>query len=110
MKYIFPHENFHLIDFLRLFTGNLLSDYYHAWHDDNLWDRINEIFSFRLMQFWGTYQGFRQQGHLSIQLKQRFYYPNGLMRPQLSETDVAQTQRVIDYSSLPKETQVAKYY
>lgn len=110
LKNIFPQEHFHFIDFLRLFTGNLLSDYYHAWHDHNLWDRINEIFSFRLMQFWGTYQGFRQQGRLSSQLKQRFYYPNGLIRRQLSETNGGEKHRVIDYSSLPKETQVAKYH
>lgn len=110
LKRIFPQEHFYFIDFLRLFTGNLLSDYYHAWHDQQFWDNINEIFNFRLMQFWGTYQGFRQQGRLSNQLKQRFYYPNGLIRPQLSETDNNETHRVIDYSSLPKETQVAQHH
>jgi rhamnosyltransferase len=110
LKRIFPQEHFHFIDFLRLFTGNLLSDYYHAWHNQQFWDNINEIFSFRLMQFWGTYQGFRQQGRLSNQLKQRFYYPNGLIRPQLSETDHNETHRLIDYSSLPKETQIAQHH
>ena len=110
LKRIFPQEHFHFIDFLRLFTGNLLSDYYHAWHDQQFWDNINEIFNFRLMQFWGTYQGFRQQGRLSNQLKQRFYYPNGLIRPQLSETDHNETHRLIDYSSLPKETQIAQHH
>jgi hypothetical protein len=28
------------------------------------------------MQFWGTYQGFRESGSLTSKLKQTFYYPN----------------------------------
>jgi hypothetical protein len=27
------------------------------------------------MQFWGTYQGYRQAGPLTWQLRQTFYYP-----------------------------------
>ena len=31
--------------------------------------------TFRLMQFWGTYQGYRQSGPLTWQLRRTFYYP-----------------------------------
>jgi hypothetical protein len=32
------------------------------------------------MQFWGTFRGFAQQGPITSQLKQTFYYPRGLKR------------------------------
>ncbi len=110
LKNIFPQEHFNLIDFLRLFIGNLFSDYYHAWHDGLLWDKFGEIFTFRLMQFGGTYKGFREQKKLSSELKQRFYYPKGFVRSEITNPDKEQKHRVIDYSSLPKEKEIAGNY
>jgi len=73
-KKIFPHEQFRLREFLRLLSGNVLSDYYHAWQDKVLMRNWLSIPRFRLMQFWGTYQGFAH-GAVSSQLQQTFYYP-----------------------------------
>ena len=75
---IFPHERFQLWDFIRLFTGNVISDCYHAWYDGVLWRNVASIFTFRLMQFSGTYRGFRQHDPITSSLKQKFYYPNEL--------------------------------
>jgi len=110
LKHILPEEHFHLWDLICLFLGNTISDYYHAWCDRLLWENLTEIFQFRLMQFWGTYQGFRQYGKLSSQLKQTFYYPHGLTRSRFPKTHNNQQQRAIDYSTHPKEPEIARNY
>lgn len=75
MKRIFPHERFGLLHFLRLFTTNVISDYIHAIQDRLLWRHWNDILTFRLMQFWGTYRGFAQVGPIGAALRRRLYYP-----------------------------------
>ncbi len=97
LKRIFPEEHFHIWDFLRLLTTNIVSDYYHAWHDRLLRKNILEIPAFRLMQFWGTYQGFRQKNPVTSQLKQTFYYPRGLNRKNQDISDIHQN-RIIAYN------------
>lgn len=100
LKNIFPQEQFRFRDFLRLFVGNVISDCFHAWHDKRFFSEIDSILTFRWMQFWGTYQGFRDR--LNSQLKQTFYYPNKLVRPQ-SGVDIGQ-DRIIDYPRLLRDT------
>lgn len=107
-KRIFPQEHFNLWDFARLFTANMISDYYHAWHDRVLWSNLVSIPVFRLMQFWGTYQGFVQRGPLTSQLKQTFYYPNGLARSRSAVTR-PEARRRIKYASIPVEEQIGRY-
>lgn len=77
-KRIFPQEHFHLGDFVRLFCSNAVSDLWHAFRQGVLARHLGSIFWFRWMQFWGTYQGYRQSGPLTWQLRQTFYYPKGL--------------------------------
>lgn len=94
-KQIYPHERFHMWDFLRLFTANVLTDYYHAWHDRILTKNLLGISCFRLMQFWGTFRGFAQQGHITSHLRNRFYYPNDLTRgPVISKRE---KEKLINY-------------
>jgi rhamnosyltransferase len=76
-KRIFPQEQFHLGDFLRLVSGNIASDLLHAARQKALRANFINIFWFRWMQFWGTYQGYRQSGPLTAKLRQTFYYPAG---------------------------------
>ena len=106
LKRIFPQEHFHFWDFIRLFTANMVSDYYHAWHDGVIGFNLKKIFFFRFMQFWGTYQGFHDR--VSSQLKQTFYYPQGFVRPQSSRD--TKLERLIDYTSLPQTRQLKKHY
>ena len=106
LKQIFPQEHFHFWDFIRLFIGNMVSDYYHAWHDGVIRPNLEEIFLFRLMQFWGTYKGFHDR--VSSQLKRTFYYPNGLVRAQSSLEK--KVERLIDYTSLPKKRKLKQDY
>lgn len=101
LKRIFPKEQFSFVDFIRLFVGNVTSDYFHAWHDRVISREAGEILVFRLMQFWGTYRGY--QGYVDNKLREKFYYPNGMKRRQLNRT--AKLERAIDYGRLmTKET------
>lgn len=74
-KRIFPQETFSFRDFLRLTLSNCLSDLWHAYQSKELKKHWKDIFWFRLMQFWGTYRGYREPGTLTWQLRQTFYYP-----------------------------------
>ena len=105
MKRIFPHERFSLWDFVRLFTGNVLSDYRHAWYDRVLSQNLGSTIAFRLMQFWGTYRGFSQRSPVTDRLRQTFYYPKGWVRPRSEGTELEARHR-IDYSGSATEGQV----
>ncbi len=76
-KRLYPDEEFSFWDFLRLWTGNTVSDLWHAGQQKQLWRHWRDVFWFRFMQFWGTYQGYKQSGPLTWQLRQTFYYPHG---------------------------------
>jgi rhamnosyltransferase len=110
---IFPHEQISLADFLKLYLGNVASDCYHAWQEGRLCRHYKEILQFRLMQFWGAYQGMSIRGPVSPALRRRFYYPNGLRRGNAGATgrngctDTEQTgaikSHVVNYSGLSHE-------
>jgi glycosyltransferase involved in cell wall biosynthesis len=74
-----PTVRFGLLDFLRLASSSLVSDIGHAWREGHP-GAVRDIAVFRLMQFWGTYRGFREPGAVTIELKRRFYYPQGWPR------------------------------
>jgi rhamnosyltransferase len=76
-KRIFPESHFNVYDFVRLTITNILSDIWHAAHERVLLRNLPSIFWFRVMQFWGTYQGYRSSGPLTAHLRQTFYYPRG---------------------------------
>ncbi len=100
LKRIFPEERFTLWEFVRLFTANVLSDYYHAAHDGVLWRNLSSIFVFRLMQFWGTYRGFAHRAPLTSSLKHTFYYPNDRKRQRGTPEDTpTEEERRINYVS-----------
>jgi glycosyltransferase involved in cell wall biosynthesis len=73
---VMPHESFTFWDFCRLLVSNSLRDCYSALEDGVLSSSFSEILTFRLMQFWGTYRGFRQSGEIESQIKKRYYYPD----------------------------------
>jgi glycosyltransferase involved in cell wall biosynthesis len=75
-KRIFPRERFGLGDCARIWAANVWNDYKHSWRDGVLRHEWLGIPRFRLMQFWGTYVGYRQHRPVSQQLRRTFYYPN----------------------------------
>ena len=99
LKRIFPDERFDFSEFLRLYAQNVFSDYRHAIQNGFSGKDIFEIPAFRFLQFWGTYQGFRENSLLSSQLKQAFYYPNRRLKHPSSERRRHDHPLQIDYRS-----------
>jgi len=95
LKRILPNQKMSFLEFVRLSAGNIISDWVHAKHDGVLAKNLSEIFSFRLMQFWGTYIGLKH-GEADKRLRQRFYYPNDLRKGKISEVERQDVER-IDY-------------
>lgn len=87
-KRIFPESHFNVYDFVRLSVTNIFSDMFHAAHEHKLMRSLASIFWFRLMQFWGTYQGYRQSGPLTQHLRQTFYYPRGMQAGRGAQRDI----------------------
>ena len=97
MKGIFPHEHFGFVDFLRLWSANLLSDIVYAVGEGVFWRRITDIAVFRTMQFWGTFRGSAQHGPVTSTLRKTFYYPSGWLAQSPSAPRAA---RPVDYGTL----------
>lgn len=77
-KRIFPEERFTIWDFTKLVSTNIFNDLLRSAEAQSLWQHISDILWFRWMQFWGTYQGYRQSGPLTWELRKTFYYPHGI--------------------------------
>jgi rhamnosyltransferase len=92
-KRLFPQEHYHIWNLLHNLTTNIISDATHAARQGKLSSHWREIFWFRWMQFWGTYQGYRQTGPLTWQLRQTFYYPHGdSLRPSTHPREISPIQ------------------
>jgi rhamnosyltransferase len=76
LKRIYPEERFTFIDFFKLLSGNILSDMYHARRQGIFFKNSRSIIVFRLMQFWGTYRGYKKRGPVTNALRRRMYYPS----------------------------------
>ena len=74
-KKINPNDRFGLIEYLKLFTLNVLTDIYFAKKENILLKNIISIISFRHCQFIGAYMGFNTK-YIDSNLKRQFYYPN----------------------------------
>ena len=77
-KQIYPEAHFSLYDFIRMASGNIFSDLWHASRQRVFWRSVASILWFRVAQFWGTYQGYRRSMDLNWNLRQTFYYPRGM--------------------------------
>jgi glycosyltransferase involved in cell wall biosynthesis len=93
-KHLFPQESFRFHTFLRLYLTNVFNDMWQALQERILWKNLGSILMFRLMQFWGTYLGYRHAGPLTEQLRWVFYYPPGSSTKQQNQDRSVQP---IDY-------------
>jgi glycosyltransferase involved in cell wall biosynthesis len=74
MKRLLPHSNFRFRHFLRLWAATVWADWRAALSAGVLAAKAVEIAWFRLMQFWGTYQGYNFSGEITEPLRQVFYF------------------------------------
>lgn len=99
LKSIFPDESFELFDFIHFLLFNTINDirayFSHEKGDKTIW----EIPLFRLMQFFGTYRGFKEYGAITSQLKQTFYYPNNKSNSPKNSRIYSTNPQMIDYRS-----------
>lgn len=86
-KQIMPNQSFSFFEFLRLSVTNIVSDYRAALGQGVLLENALEIPKFRVLQFWGTFRGFSNEGPISDRLWQRFYYPERDTFPNSNEPD-----------------------
>lgn len=96
-KQIYDDQRMSLLEAARLATVNVLTDWNavrKAGHPPIFYLSVGK---FRLAQFWGTYQGFAQQGPVSSLLKRRFYYPDEKRVTKGPENDGQHTP--IDYDT-----------
>jgi glycosyltransferase involved in cell wall biosynthesis len=94
-KRIVPYATFNLWDFVYLTSTNIVSDYYYAVAEKVFFNHLVEIPLFRIMQFWGTWKGYRHQGNLTASLRTKFYYPNNFLK---SPTKTYNTSPKVQYS------------
>jgi rhamnosyltransferase len=87
-KRIYPEAHFSIYDFIRMTTGNILSDLYHATRERVLHRHFASIFWFRWMQFAGTYRGYRESGQMTPKLRETFYYPRERFALETPKRDV----------------------
>lgn len=74
-KRIFNEQDMSPAEAARLIAANVVGDLGAAVRVGAL-QEFPGIVRFRIAQFVGTYQGFRQHGEVSAELKARFYYPD----------------------------------
>jgi glycosyltransferase involved in cell wall biosynthesis len=74
-KQIFPQEKFSMLDLFRLFLFNSFTDWKAASKQNDLAAHWWKIIVFRWNQFFGTFQGYRQSGSMTKELREAFYYP-----------------------------------
>jgi glycosyltransferase involved in cell wall biosynthesis len=73
---IMPNVHVSFFNFIVLFLKSTIHDTIEAIKYEKLFSQFLNIISFRYLQFYGTYLGHKQNGQISQELKDRFYYPS----------------------------------
>ena len=97
MKKVHPDFNFSLWTYWSLLVRHIFSDSIEAVKTGVFFKEVGNIFMFRKNQFWGTYKGYNQDGNISKELKNRFYYPNTILSKERSSESGNRTK--IDYGA-----------
>jgi GT2 family glycosyltransferase len=100
---IFQDQELRLREAVRLAVSNIASDYGVARRERVLLANLAGIPAFRSAQFWGAYQGFRQRGPVTDELRRHFYYPRD---PRIEPERSTPGER-IDYTSLEGRVRAA---
>lgn len=74
LQYIKPNLHFYLKDCFYGLVHSILSDSLIAVKEKQLFNKIYEIIMFRIMQYWGTYQGHHTDQQLSAKMKVDYFY------------------------------------
>jgi rhamnosyltransferase len=75
LQHIMPEIHLGFSDVLRYFTSAVMHDCADALQRKAFVSRIGEIVMYRLMQYWGAYQGNHLHRTVSRERKERYFYP-----------------------------------
>jgi glycosyltransferase involved in cell wall biosynthesis len=96
MRQILPTSRFGLRNFIGLASQKIISDLGQARREKVLGKYLWEIVWFRVLQYWGTFQGYRYSGKVDHQLHQSFYYPPGILSV---KSPAARSVKPIEYAA-----------
>ena len=77
LRHLLPKSRFTLWHFASLYVRSVFSDCKAAFKENVFLREVAGIFSFRFLQYLGTFRGYRDPVDPSLSLKQVFYYPPG---------------------------------
>jgi rhamnosyltransferase len=98
LKRIFPEREFGVRQLFSLTGRNVVADWAEAARRGLLSEHAVDIPRFRLMQFWGTFRGYRQSGQVTDALRDRFYYPDRDTAAATRDGDAGREGLRIDYA------------
>jgi rhamnosyltransferase len=75
LQRIMPEVHVTFSDFLRYFASSVWFDFRKALKQNVFRKKAYEIISYRLAQYWGTYQGNHSHRKLSKKLKEQYFFP-----------------------------------
>lgn len=101
LKKIYPDEKFTLWNFVSLSLRNILGDFIVARREGVFRQNIQEIISFRIMQFWGAYKGNSEK--MESNMKKIFYYPPNVKKPSKSSGSKKLREGYIQYNSIKEK-------
>ncbi len=97
MKQILPESRFSIRNMISMFMRKSISDLSQAYRDKIFWKEFISVLRFRLVQYLGTWQGYRYSGKIDQKLHRQFYYPPGSLTAKIPES------RLIEPISYPAE-------
>ena len=90
MKQILPESYFSLRNMVSMILRKIVSDLSQAHRDRILLQEALDIFRFRIVQYLGTWQGYRYSGKIDQQLHQQFYYPPQVLSEKMPGTRIVE--------------------
>ncbi len=86
MKQILPESHFSIRNLIGMFLQKVVSDLVQARRENIFWKEFIGVLHFRLVQYLGTWQGYRYSGKIDQKLHRQFYYPPGTLTEKIPET------------------------
>lgn len=86
MKQILPESNFSIRNMVSMILRKVLADLSRAYRDRTLSKEALGIVRFRVMQYLGTWQGYRYSGNIDQQLHRQFYYPPQMLSEKIPKS------------------------
>lgn len=80
LKKILPEIYFNSFDFIRYTVSSIAYDIIYAAQNRSLLKELRSIFSYRFLQYYGTWRGYHGHGNFTKATKDAFFYPNKIKK------------------------------